>query len=200
MRLHNKNKLVKAYTLLEVVLAIVLGAALITASLRWATSIANVVVSSVGVSDSGNIPIAFSRLADDVTASTHCATNGFDPIIRELTPTALVLTSTSSNGTTQGVYYFIDSNSKSLLRGVSNFDANCNSTTPTSFQTLITDLDTTESYFAPITSGELSTEPGDYLTCASVLTPGCVTPAFALHFKRNGYVDQFEESFKISIK
>lgn len=189
----------KGYTLLEIVLAIVLGSMLITAGLKWSASIAQVAMSSIGVSDSGNIPIAFSRLSDDVVSSRHCAYNNFDPIVRELTPTSINFT-TEIDGELKQVFYRLDSGTNSLQRAVASISADCDFTVPTTYKTLVRDLDISKSYFAPIVRGEISTDPGDYLTCINVLTPGCLQPAFTLHFKRNAYSEEYEESYKIAIR
>lgn len=190
---------VLAYTLLEIVLAIVLGSMLITAGLKWSASIAQVAMNSIGVSDSGNIPIAFSKLSDDVFAARHCASNNFDPIVREMTPTSINFT-TTVNGELRQVFYRLDASTNSLQRAETSINADCNFNEPTSYKTLVKELDISKSYFAPIVRGEVSTDPTDYLTCANILTPGCLQPAFTLHFKRDAYAEEYEESYKIAIR
>ena len=188
-----------AYTLVELVTAMILGSLLIAAALRWGVGVAGVVGGSVRAGDNSQIVLAAERLADDIDGAVHCDTDGRDAVLRSLSPTSItIVADPDGDGVPALVSWRL--NEGRLQRGVGALTPDCVATDPSTWSTLATQVDTDASWFRPVVGGLVSSASGDYLSCVNAATAGCATPSFTVRVMRSGYAEIVERTHTVAVR
>lgn len=200
MRSRTTRRSSMAYTLVELVIAVVLTSLLIAGALRWAAAIAQVVTNNVKSGDGGEITLVLSRVGDDVDATRHCDSSGRDALVRELSPTMVrVVTDPDGDGTPAAIYWKLTSDGL-VQRGVGTLGADCSMSPPSNWSTMVTGIDPANSWFRPVVAGVESAAEGDYLLCSELALPRCAQPTFTLHLVREGLGEVDERTYDVRVR
>ena len=142
MRKIKSKKSFKAFSLIELILALTLGSIIMLSMTRWVTGVGQVVTSSITSNGKFDQEVALAHMESELISVRPCdilgyrsPINSYDPINKSITFT----TSSTINSAIIQVTYKI--NNGSLLRGESEATSECEFSNPTSWSTVISNID-----------------------------------------------------------
>jgi prepilin-type N-terminal cleavage/methylation domain-containing protein len=187
----------RGYTIIELMVAAVLGAVVVIVGLRWAGTISEIALAAVRVGESRTASVAVDRIGDDLASVRHCESFGRDAVVRSMTPSSITfIADVDADGNPEAVWWRFQDGK--LQRSVNALDAGCTPVEPSGWSTQMADVELFS--FRPVVAGLASSNTDDYPTCTHIFEAGCSLEAITVRVTRIGSSDSVESTYPITVR